>query len=82
MCFSFLKGSIFGQFFYDDLCFPEFNFLNPGKVNIIFKDRVLDTAIGNYRICRFLYCTACLGTYTKSGSDEKSAADNLIYFQR
>jgi uncharacterized membrane protein YccC len=46
LCFSFLKDKYaWAVFFMTIYIFLSFNFLNPGKVNIIFKDRIIDTVI-------------------------------------
>jgi hypothetical protein len=66
--FQLFERTVFlGSFFMTIYVFLSFNFLNPGKVNIIFKDRILDTAIAGIIAFAVSYmCSACLGTYPKS----------------
>lgn len=46
MCFSFLKGKYFwAVLFMTIYVFLSFNFLSPGNVNIIFRDRIVDTIV-------------------------------------
>ena len=46
LCFALLKDKYaWSVFFMTIYVFIAFNFLNPGNVNLIFKDRILDTAI-------------------------------------
>lgn len=46
LCFTFLREKYFwAVLFMTVYIFLSFNFLNPGNVNMIFKDRILDTAI-------------------------------------
>lgn len=46
LCFTFLRAKYFwAVLFMTVYIFLSFNFLNPGNVNMIFKDRILDTAI-------------------------------------
>ncbi|OCA69196.1 hypothetical protein BBH99_14930 [Chryseobacterium contaminans] len=83
MCFSFLKGRYFwAVLFMTIYIFLSFNFLNPGKVNIIFKDRVLDTAIAGIIAFAVSYIVLPVWEHTQNlDLMKKSAADNLIYFQ-
>lgn len=83
MCFSFLKGRYFwAVLFMTIYVFLSFNFLNPGKVNIIFKDRVLDTAIAGIIAFTVSYLVLPVWEHTQNlDLMKKSAADNLIYFQ-
>lgn len=83
MCFSFLKGRYFwAVLFMTIYVFLSFNFLNPGKVNIIFKDRVLDTAIAGIIAFAVSYIVLPVWEHTQNlDLMKKSAADNLIYFQ-
>ena len=47
LCFSLLKQKYaWAVFFMTIYIFISFNFLNPGKVDVIFKDRLVDTFIG------------------------------------
>ncbi|PKF74010.1 FUSC family protein [Chryseobacterium sp. PMSZPI] len=83
MCFSFLKGRYFwAVLFMTIYVFLSFNFLNPGKVNIIFKDRVLDTAIAGIIAFAVSYIVLPVWEHTQNlDLMKKSAEDNLIYFQ-
>ncbi|MGE8552316.1 MAG: FUSC family membrane protein [Chryseobacterium jejuense] len=83
MCFSFLKGRYFwAVLFMTIYVFLSFNFLNPGKVNIIFKDRVFDTAIAGIIAFAVSYIVLPVWEHTQNlDLMKKSAADNLIYFQ-
>ncbi|REC49375.1 FUSC family protein [Chryseobacterium pennipullorum] len=83
MCFSFLKGRYFwAVLFMTIYVFLSFNFLNPGKVNIIFKDRVVDTAIAGIIAFAVSYIVLPVWEHTQNlDLMKKSAADNLIYFQ-
>jgi len=83
MCFSFLKGRYFwAVLFMTIYVFLSFNFLNPGKVNIIFKDRIFDTAIAGIIAFAVSYIVLPVWEHTQNlDLMKKSAADNLIYFQ-
>lgn len=83
MCFSFLKGRYFwAVLFMTIYVFLSFNFLNPGKVNIIFKDRIVDTAIAGIIAFAVSYIVLPVWEHTQNlDLMKKSAADNLIYFQ-
>ncbi|MCQ9638864.1 FUSC family protein [Chryseobacterium sp. WG14] len=83
MCFSFLKGRYFwAVLFMTIYVFLSFNFLNPGKVDVIFKDRVVDTAIAGIIAFAVSYIVLPVWEHTQNlDLMKKSAADNLIYFQ-
>ncbi|AKK71442.1 membrane protein [Chryseobacterium sp. P1-3] len=83
MCFSFLKGRYYwAVLFMTIYVFLSFNFLNPGKIDIIFKDRVLDTAIAGIIAFAVSYIILPVWEHTQNlDLMKKSAADNLIYFQ-
>ncbi|MGH1518213.1 FUSC family membrane protein [Chryseobacterium sp. JK1] len=83
MCFSFLKGRYFwAVLFMTIYVFLSFNFLNPGKINIIFKDRIVDTAIAGVIAFLVSYIVLPVWEHTQNlDLMKKSAADNLIYFQ-
>ncbi|MBO9690199.1 FUSC family membrane protein [Chryseobacterium sp.] len=83
MCFSFLKGRYFwAVLFMTIYIFLSFNFLNPGKVNIIFKDRIVDTAIAGIIAFVVSYIVLPVWEHTQNlDLMKKSATDNLIYFQ-
>lgn len=83
MCFSFLKGKYFwAVLFMTIYIFLSFNFLNPGKVDVIFKDRIVDTAIAGIIAFVVSYIVLPVWEHTQNlDLMKKSAADNLIYFQ-
>ena len=83
MCFSFLKGRYFwAVLFMTIYVFLSFNFLSPGKINIIFKDRIVDTAIAGIIAFLVSYIVLPVWEHTQNlDLMKKSAADNLIYFQ-
>ncbi|BAP32752.1 uncharacterized protein CHSO_3715 [Chryseobacterium sp. StRB126] len=83
MCFSFLKGKYFwAVLFMTIYIFLSFNFLNPGKVDVIFKDRIVDTAIAGIIAFAVSYIVLPVWEHTQNlDLMKKSAADNLIYFQ-
>jgi len=82
LCFSFLKGKYFwAVLFMTMYVFLSFNFLNPGNVNIIFKDRIVDTIIAG--IIAFLVSYLILPVWEHTQNLElmkKSATSNLTYF--
>ncbi|ATN06026.1 FUSC family protein [Chryseobacterium indologenes] len=83
MCFSFLKGRYYwAVLFMTIYVFLSFNFLNPGKVDIIFKDRIFDTAIAGIIAFAVSYIVLPVWEHTQNlDLMKKSAEDNLIYFQ-
>lgn len=82
LCFSFLRGRYFWAIFFMTIyIFLSFNFLNPGDVNSIFKDRILDTAIGG--AIAFLASYFVFPVWEHSQNLElmaKSAKSDLAYF--
>ncbi|MDN5480864.1 MAG: FUSC family protein, partial [Chryseobacterium sp.] len=83
MCFSFLKGRYFwAVLFMTIYVFLSFNFLNPGNVDVIFKDRILDTLIAGVIASAVSYVVLPVWEHTQNlDLMKKSAADNLIYFE-
>ncbi|PQA90646.1 FUSC family protein [Chryseobacterium shigense] len=83
MCFSFLKGRYFwAVLFMTIYVFLSFNFLNPGNVDVIFKDRILDTLIAGVIASTVSYLVLPVWEHTQNlDLMQKSAADNLIYFE-
>lgn len=83
MCFSFLKGRYYwAVLFMTIYVFLSFNFLNPGKIDVIFKDRIVDTAIAGIIAFLVSYIVLPVWEHTQNlDLMKKSAADNLIYFQ-
>lgn len=83
MCFSFLKGRYFwAVLFMTIYVFLSFNFLNPGNVDVIFKDRIFDTFIAGVIAFAVSYIVLPVWEHTQNlDLMKKSAADNLIYFE-
>ncbi|WP_294288365.1 FUSC family membrane protein [uncultured Chryseobacterium sp.] len=83
MCFSFLKGKYFwAVLFMTIYVFVSFNFLSPGNVNIIFRDRIVDTVIAAIITSLVAYIVLPVWEHTQNlDLMKKSAAANLIYFQ-
>ena len=83
LCFSFLKARYFwAVLFMTIYIFLTFNFLNPGNVNLIFKDRILDTAIAG--LVAFAVSYFVLPVWEHSQNlvlMQKTAKSNLNYFQ-
>lgn len=83
LCFSFLKARYFwAVFFMTIYIFLSFNFLRPGNVDQIFRDRVLDTAIAGV-IC-FLVSYFIFPVWEHTQTLElmkKSNSSNNAYFQ-
>ncbi|WP_185205165.1 FUSC family protein [Chryseobacterium sp. C3] len=83
MCFSFLKGKYFwAVLFMTIYIFLSFNFLSPGNVNVIFKDRILDTIIAAIITSLVAYIVLPVWEHTQNlDLMKKSAEANLSYFQ-
>lgn len=82
LCFSFLKANYFwAVFFMTIYIFLSFNFLNPGNVNMIFKDRIFDTAIGGLVAFGVSYFVLPVWEHTQNlDLMKKAAKSNLRYF--
>lgn len=82
LCFSLLKGRYFwAVLFMTMYIFLSFNFLNPGNINVIFKDRILDTAIGGVIAFLVSYFVFPVWEHTRNlDLMKKSAQSNLDYF--
>ncbi|MCU7614885.1 FUSC family protein [Chryseobacterium sp. GMJ5] len=82
LCFSLLKGRYFwAVLFMTMYVFLSFNFLNPGKINIIFKDRIIDTFIAGIIAFIVSYIVLPVWEHTQNLSlMRKSAESNLTYF--
>lgn len=82
LCFSLLKGRYFwAVFFMTIYVFLSFNFLNPGNINVIFKDRIADTIIAG--VITFLVSYAVLPVWEHTQNLDlmkKSALSNMTYF--
>jgi len=83
MCFSFLKGRYFwAVLFMTIYVFLSFNFLSPGNVDIIFRDRIVDTIIAGLIASLVSYVVLPVWEHTQNlDLMKKSAECNLIYFQ-
>lgn len=83
MCFSFLKGKYFwAVLFMTIYVFLSFNFLSPGNVNVIFKDRIVDTIIAAIITSLVAYIVLPVWEHTQNlDLMKKSAEANLSYFQ-
>ncbi|KMQ68675.1 membrane protein [Chryseobacterium sp. FH2] len=83
MCFSFLKGRYFwAVLFMTIYVFLSFNFLSPGKIDVIFKDRIVDTIIAGMIASLVSYIVLPVWEHTQNlDLMKKSAESNLIYFQ-
>lgn len=82
LCFSLLKANYFwAVLFMTVYIFLTFNFLNPGNVNLIFKDRILDTAIGGVIAFAISYLIFPVWEHTQNIDLMRiSAKDNAEYF--
>ncbi|WP_027380613.1 FUSC family protein [Chryseobacterium daeguense] len=83
MCFSFLKGKYFwAVLFMTIYVFLSFNFLSPGNVNVIFKDRIVDTIVAALITSLVAYVVLPVWEHTQNlDLMKKSAECNLSYFQ-
>ncbi|WP_294296891.1 FUSC family membrane protein [uncultured Chryseobacterium sp.] len=83
MCFSFLKGKYFwAVLFMTIYVFLSFNFLSPGKVDVIFRDRIVDTIIAAIITSLVAYVVLPVWEHTQNlDLMKKSAQANLIYFR-
>lgn len=82
LCFSFLKGRYFwAVLFMTIYVFMSFNFLNPGNINVIFKDRIVDTFIAGIIAFLVSYIVLPVWEHTQNlDLMKKSAESNLTYF--
>ena len=83
LCFSLLKANYFwAVFFMTIYVFLSFNLLRPGNVDLIFKDRILDTAIAGIVAFAISYFVFPVWEHTQNlDLMKKSAKSNLDYFQ-
>lgn len=82
LCFAFLKTKYsWAVFFMTIYVFLAFNILNPGNLNVIFKDRVLDTIIAGAVAFAVSYFVFPVWEHTKNlDFMKKSATSNFNYF--
>ncbi|WP_379969139.1 FUSC family membrane protein [Epilithonimonas sp. UC225_85] len=83
LCFSLLKSRYFwAVLFMTIYIFLSFNFLKPGNVNVIFKDRILDTLIGGAVSFLVAYFILPVWEHTQNlDLMKKSSKSNLNYFR-
>lgn len=83
LCFSLLKSKYFwAVLFMTIYIFLSFNFLRPGNVNVIFKDRILDTLIGGAVTFLVAYFILPVWEHTQNlDLMKKSSKSNLDYFR-
>lgn len=82
LCFALLKGKYsWAVFFMTIYIFIVFNFLNPGNVNTIFKDRILDTLIAGLLVFLISYFVLPVWEHSQNlDLMKKSLQDNIKYF--
>lgn len=82
LCFSFLKTKYaWAVFFMTIYVFLAFNILKPGNVNLIFKDRILDTIIAGVVAFAVSYFVLPVWEHTKNlDFMRKTSQSNLNYF--
>ena len=82
LCFTFLKTDYsWAVFFMTIYIFLAFNILNPGNLNVIFKDRILDTIIAGAVAFAVSYFVLPVWEHTKKiDFMKKSAESNYNYF--
>ena len=83
LCFSFLKAQYsWAVFFMTIYIFLTFNFLNPGNINNIFRDRILDTAIAGAVAFAVSYFILPVWEHTQNlDLMKKSSKSNANYFK-
>ncbi len=83
LCFALLKEKYaWAVFFMTLYIFITFNFLNPGNVNLLFKDRILDTLIAGLIAFLVSYFVLPVWEHTQNVDlMKKSTAANIRYFQ-
>lgn len=83
LCFSMLKWKYFwAVLFMTIYIFITFNLLNPGNINVIFKDRILDTIIAGLVAFAVSYFVLPVWEHTQNLQlMQKAAKSNLEYFQ-
>ncbi|WP_297985829.1 FUSC family membrane protein [uncultured Chryseobacterium sp.] len=82
LCFALLKGKYsWAVFFMTIYIFIAFNFMSPGNVNGIFKDRIIDTAIAGIIAFLVAYFVLPVWEHTQNRNLMKASAKaNLSYF--
>ena len=82
LAFSFLKGKYYwAVLFITVYVFLSFNFLKPGNINVLFKDRLLDTFVGGFVVFLVSYFILPVWEHTQNLDLMKTATrDNINYF--
>ena len=82
ICFTFLRSKYFtAVFFMTVYIFLTFNFVNPGNVDVIFKDRLFDTFIGGVISFLVSYLVLPVWEHTQNADlMKKSVRYNKNYF--
>lgn len=83
LCFSFLKERYASAVFFMTIyIFIAFNFLNPGNVNMIFKDRIMDTFIAAGIVFSVSYFVLPVWEHTQNiGLMKQALQHNKEYFK-
>ncbi len=83
LCYTFLRNKYFiAVFFMTMYIFLMFNFVNPGHVNTIFKDRLLDTFVGGVVAFAISYLVLPVWEHTQNIEYmKKTNSSNLKYFE-
>lgn len=83
LAFTFLKSKYFWSvLFITVYVFLTFNFLKPGNINVIFKDRIFDTLVGGFVVFMVSYFILPVWEHTQNLDLMKSATqDNINYFK-
>lgn len=84
LCFAFIRGKYMtAVFFMTMYVFLIFNFINPGNVNVIFKDRIVDTLIGGGICFLVSYLVLPVWEHTQNiGLMNQSVLANEKYFNQ
>ena len=83
LAFSFLKGKYYwAVLFITVYVFLSFNFLKPGNINVIFKDRIFDNLVGGLVVFLVSYFILPVWEHTQNLDLMKTATkDNINYFE-
>lgn len=83
LCFTLLRGKYaWAVFFMTIYIFIAFNFLNPGNINTIFLDRILDTAIAGVIVFAVSYFVFPVWEHSQNIDLMKvTSQNNLNYFK-
>ena len=83
LAFTFLKSKYFWSVLFITLyVFLAFNFLKPGNINVIFRDRIFDTFVGGFVVFLVSYFILPVWEHTQNIDLMKVATqDNINYFK-